>query len=138
MTTRNRWGRALGAGVLVELAFIVLISATMAIYAATVSRKAAEFMPFGHAAIVWYAYIGGPIVTFVLTRWALRPLSSAHVAHALVVAGTAVAIHIFVAAGSIAEGTASLLVYALAEALKVAAAVAAAMLAQRNSSPAAV
>jgi hypothetical protein len=132
MTTGNRWGRAIGAGVLVELALVIVISLVMVIYSMP-GRSTAELMAFGDRAGSWLACIGGPIATFLLARWALRPLSSAHMAHALVVAGVAVAIHMLMVAGMIAGGHPFQWIFALADALKVAGGVAAALLARRNA-----
>ena len=50
LATTNRWGRAIGAGVLAELAIIVVIGLTMLIYTMTGTRSAADKMAFIHDA----------------------------------------------------------------------------------------
>ena len=55
MPSGNRWGRAIGAGVLVELAVIVLVALTLGVYAVTVSRQTADLMAFGQRAGAWVA-----------------------------------------------------------------------------------
>lgn len=128
---RNRWGRAIAAGVLAEL---VIIGSIM--FAIVLIRKlmgpTAESMAMAHTAATWTELIGGPILVFFVTRWVVRPLSSLQIAHALVVVSVAVAGQLSIFSGTVAEGHAPMWIVASAVVLKIAGAVAAAVLARRT------
>jgi hypothetical protein len=126
MSTGNRWGRAVAAGVLAE---VVIIGSIM--FAIVLLRKmtgpTAQGMAMAHSTASWTELIGGPIVVFLATRWVVRPLSSLQIPHALVVVGLAVAGQLSIFSGTVAEGHAPLWIVAAAVTLKIAAAVAAAV-----------
>jgi hypothetical protein len=133
MATGNRWGRAIGAGVLVEvLLFAVIILSALAFR--KFGPRTANVPAFLHGFGSWVACVGGPIVTFLCARWALRPVSAAHMAHALVVAGVAAAIHVPLYLGMTAEWGWQWQFY-LAIAVMIGAGAAAALLAKRGAPP---
>ena len=129
MATKNRWGWAIGAGVLAEV--VIIVSIIVAIVLIRKMGPAAEGMAMAHSAATWIELIGGPILVFFAARWVVRPLSSYHVAHALVVVGVAVAGQLSIFSGTVADGHAPLWIVAMAVVLKIAAAIAAAVLARR-------
>lgn len=108
-----------------EVVVVVLIIATMTVYSMTGTRSEAELQALGRTAGAWIACVGGLVAAFLLTRWAIRPVASARMAPALVVAGTAVAIHALMVAAQMSQGEPFQIAYVIADALKVAGAVAA-------------
>jgi hypothetical protein len=130
MASTKRWGSAVGAGVLAELAIIGSI-----MFAIVLVRKlmgsGGDAMMMAHSVATWIELVAGPVLMFLAVRWVVRPLSSLHVAHALVVAAVAVAGQLSIFSSTVAEGHAPLWIVALAVVVKLAAAVAAAVIARQ-------
>ena len=132
MTVRHRWGRAIGTGLLAE---VVIIGSIMVAIVVIKKVVGAGGMALAHSTASWTELIGGPLMIYFATRWVVRPLSGLHVPHALVLVGVAVALQLSIFWSTVAEGHAPLWIVALAVVLKIAAAVTAAVLAQRTVSP---
>jgi hypothetical protein len=131
VATKHRWGSAIGAGVLAELVIIGSIMFAIVIVRKTMGPSG-QAMVMAHSVASWIEVIAGPVLVFFAARWVVRPLSAFHMTHALVVVGLAVAGQLSIFSSTVAEGHAPLWIVALAVMLKIAAAVAAAMLARRT------
>lgn len=96
MTTRNRWLRATGYGLLAEVCTIVTIIIVVSIYRYGVARglSADTYAAFGQKAGGVIGIIGGTFFTYVFARLAMRGLSTSFVAHGLVVAIAAIALSV--------------------------------------------
>jgi hypothetical protein len=88
-----RWLRSFGAGVLAELATIALIVATVTLYKATGVRTAAEIEAFGGEVGALVGGIGGAVLVFLFARWVTGRVPGRYVAHGMVVALGAIALH---------------------------------------------
>jgi hypothetical protein len=113
-----RWLKSFGAGVLAELATIALIVATVTLYKATAARTAAEIEAFGGEVGALVGGIGGAVMVFLLARWITRRVPGRHVAHGMVVALGAIALHLI---GLLAGGAQPLAAAAAGDLLKLAA-----------------
>ena len=113
----NRWLRALGYGLLAEIATIATIIFVVMLYKYAIARGLSEndYTLFGERAGALIGMIGGALYTFFFARRLMRRISSHFVAHGIVVALAAIALSI---AGSIAGHQSVPAAYILASALK--------------------
>jgi len=114
---RDRWLRAVGYGLLAEIATIVTIIAIVMGYRYWVAPglSDADYAAFSSRVGANVGVIGGTLYVFLFARVLMRRLSSRFVAHGLVVALAAIALSV---GGSIAGHQGVPSEYALASALK--------------------
>jgi hypothetical protein len=98
---RDRWLRAIGYGLLAEIATIITIIFVVMLYKYVLARGMAEasYTLFGERAGALIGILGGALYTFSFARLLMRRISSHFIAHGLVVALAAIALSV---AGSIA------------------------------------
>jgi hypothetical protein len=124
-----RWGRAVLAGLLAEVATIALIVAAVTAYRFS-GASGLSVDAFGARAGAVLGPLGGVVFTFLFARWVVRGLRERAVAHGLVVAAGAIALHV---AGAVGAHGGYHAVAAAADALKLAAGALAGYLAQRRA-----
>jgi hypothetical protein len=129
---RGQWLRAIGYGLLAEIATIVTIIALVMLnrHVIATGRTDAEYAMFGMHIGGIVGVIGGTLYTFLFARLLMRRVSSRFVEHGIVVALAAIALSI---AGSIAGHQGVPSGYLLASALKIAAGAFAGFLSARGS-----
>jgi hypothetical protein len=127
----DKWLRAIGYGLLAEIATIVTIIAVVTIYRYMLARGHTdlEYAAFGERVGAIVGVVGGTIYTFLFARLLMRRISSQQVAHGIVVALAAVALSV---GGSIAGHQGVPAAYLLASALKIAAGALAGFMATRR------
>jgi len=116
----DKWLRAVGYGLLAEVATILTIIAIVMVYRYMLARGHTdlEYASFGRSVGEIVGVVGGTIYTFLFARLLMRSVSSQQVAHGIVVAIAAVALSV---GGSIAGHQGVPAAYLLASALKIAA-----------------
>lgn len=112
---QDRWLRAIGYGLLAELATVVAIVVTVTVYRWRVAPTGAEYTAFGERAGAIIGPLGGAVFTFLFAHLLMRKISSRFVAHGVIVAIGAVALSV---AGSLAGHGGIPAGYVLASALK--------------------
>src|SRR3954466_4965910 len=128
----NRWLRAVGYGLLAELATILTIVLIVSVYRFVIARGLpdADYAAFGMRTGEIVGIVGGTLYTFLFARRLAHLLDSRFVAHGLVLAATAIAFSI---GGSIAGHQGVPSAYILASILKLAAGALAGFLVARRS-----
>jgi positive regulator of sigma E activity len=131
----DRWLRAVGYGLVAEIATIVTIIAITMLYR-YVLRGLTEpsYAGFNERTGAIVGIVGGTIYTFLFARGLMRRISARFIAHGIVVAVAAIALSVL---GSIAGHQSIPPAYILASALKLAAGVLAGFLAAKQYAPAA-
>jgi hypothetical protein len=131
---RDRWLRAIGYGLLAEIATIVTIVAIVLVYTYGVARglPASDYAAVGAKVGAIVGIGGGAFYTFLFARSLMRHVSSRFVAHGIVVALAAVTLSIV---GSIAGHQGVPAGYMVASALKIIAGAFAGFLATRRMRP---
>ena len=116
----DRWLRAVGYGLLAEVATIVTIIAVVLFYRFVFARghSDADYIAFAQKAGALLGVIGGTIYVYLFARALTRRLAARFIGHGVVVAIAAIA---FSVAGSIAGHQGVPRAYLLASALKLAA-----------------
>ena len=116
----DKWLRAIGYGLLAEVATILTIIAVVMIYRYMLARGHTdlEYATFAEQVGAIVGVVGGTIYTFLFARLLMRNVSSHQVAHGIVLALAAVALSV---GGSIAGHQGVPAAYLLASALKIAA-----------------
>ena len=114
---QDRWLRAIGYGLLAEIATIVTIIAIVMGYRYGVARglSEADYAAFSSRVGANVGVVGGTLYVFLFARALMRRLSSRFVAHGLVVAIAAIALSV---GGSIAGHQGVPAAYLLASGLK--------------------
>jgi hypothetical protein len=114
---KDRWLRAIGYGLLAEIATIFTIVAVVLLYRSVFKRDVsdAEYVAFGQQAGAILGIVGGTVYVYVFAHRLMRLLASRFVAHGIIVAIAAVALSI---GGSLAGHQGVPPLYALASALK--------------------
>lgn len=130
----DRWLRAVGYGLLAEIATIltIILIVTAHKYGFARGLSDADYAAFGEHTGETVGIVGGTIYTFLFAQRLMHRLSGRFVAHGVVVALTAIAFSI---AGSIAGHRGVPSGYALASALKLAAGAIAGFLAAKHVAP---
>jgi hypothetical protein len=115
---RDRWLRAIGYGLLAEIATIITIIFVVMLYKYVLARGMADdsYTLFGERAGALIGIVGGALYTFSFARRLMRRISSHFIAHGLVVALAAIALSV---AGSIAGHQTVPASYILASILKI-------------------
>jgi hypothetical protein len=128
---KDRWLRAVGYGLLAEIATIVIIVVVVLAYKYVFGRglPEAEYTAFGKRVGAILGPIAGTLYVFMLARRLMPRLSSRFVAHGIVVALAAVALSV---GGSIAGHHGVPAGYVLASALKIIAGALAGFLYERS------
>jgi hypothetical protein len=128
----DRWLRAIGYGLLAEIATVLTIIAVVMIYRYMLARGHTdlEYAAFGESVGAIVGVVGGTVYTFVFARLLMRRVSSHQVAHGIVVALTAVALSV---GGSIAGHQGVPVAYLAASALKIVAGALAGFMATRKA-----
>lgn len=131
---RDRWLRAVGYGLLAEIATILTIVFVVLFYQYVFFRGADEaaYTAFGKSAGGLIGVLGGTFYTFSFARRLMSTISSRFIAHGLVVALAAIALSV---AGSIAGHQGVPAAYLLASALKILAGALAGFIYQRALVP---
>lgn len=131
---RDRWLRAVGYGLLAEIATIVTIIVVVMAFRYLFARghSEADYAAFGESAGGTIGIVGGTLYTFLFAQQLMKGLTSRFVAHGFVVALTAVAFSI---AGSIAGHQGIPTGYLIASVLKLAAGALAGYLAAKRFVP---
>jgi hypothetical protein len=88
-----RWVRAILAGIGAEVLTILVIVLAVSIYRAG-GHTADDVERFGGQAGLVIGPAGGALFTFVMALWALRGVSGRYLAHGLLVAVGAIALHL--------------------------------------------
>ena len=93
---RDRWLRAIGYGLLAEIATIITIVAVVLIYRYVFARGLtdAEYVTFAQKTGAILGVIGGTLYVYWFAHLLMRRLSSRFVAHGIVVAIAAIALSI--------------------------------------------
>ena len=119
---KDRWLRAVGYGLLAEIATIVTIVVVVLAYKYFFGRglPEADYTAFGERVGAIVGPIGGTLYVFILAHRLMPGISSRFVAHGIVVALAAIALSV---GGSIAGHQGVPAGYALASALKIVAGV---------------
>jgi hypothetical protein len=114
---QDRWLRAIGYGLLAEIATIVTIIAIVMGYRYGVARglSEADYAAFSSRVGANVGVVGGTVYVFLFARALMRRLSSRFVAHGLVVAIAAIALSV---GGSVAGPQGVPTAYFLASVLK--------------------
>ena len=114
----HRWLRAIGYGLLAEVATIVTIILVVMAYKYVFARGLSdpEYAAFGQRAGGYIGVVGGAIYTYIFARWLMPRLSSRFTEHGMVVALAAIALSI---AGSIAGHQGVPVAYIAASILKI-------------------
>jgi len=115
---RHRWLRAVGYGLLAEVATIITIILVVMAYKYVFARGLSdpEYEAFGQRAGGYVGLVGGAIYTYIFARRLMPRLSSRFSEHGTVVALSAIALSI---AGSIAGHQGVPLAYIAASILKI-------------------
>jgi hypothetical protein len=115
---KGRWLRAVGYGLLAEIATILTIVVLVLAYKYLFGRglSEAEYAAFGQHVGATVGPVGGTIYTFLFARRLMPKISSGFVAHGIVVALAAIALSI---GGSIAGHQGVPAGYTVASALKI-------------------
>ncbi len=115
---QNRWLRAIGYGLLAEIATIVTIVLVVLLYQYIFVRglTKADYTLFGQRVGAILGPLGGTLYVFVFARRLMSRISSGFVAHGIVVAFAAIALSV---GGSIAGHQGVPAGYVLASALKI-------------------
>lgn len=113
----DRWLRAVGYGLLAEIATIFTIVAVVLVYRYLIARNLSDddYVAFAQRAGAILGVIGGTLYVYLFARRLMRFLSTRFVAHGVVVAIAAIALSI---GGSIAGHQGVPSAYLLASALK--------------------
>lgn len=129
---QDRWLRAIGYGLLAELATIVTIVAVVLVYRYLIARNLSneDYVAFAQRAGAILGVIGGTLYVFLFARRLMRYLTARFVAHGVVVALAAIAFSI---GGSIAGHQGVPSAYLLASVLKLLAGALAGWLASRQA-----
>jgi|SRR2546423_1422064 len=116
---RDRWVRAVGYGLLAEIATILTIVAVVLVYRYVFARgqSDADYLAFAQRVGAVLGVIGGTVYVFLFAHRLMRRLSSGFVAHGIVLALAAIALSI---GGSLAGHQGIPPAYVLASALKLA------------------
>jgi hypothetical protein len=133
----DRWLRAVGYGLLAEVATIITIVVIVVLHRYVIARGLpdAAYQIFGERVGAVVGVIGGTLYTFLFARLLMRHVSSRFIAHGIVVALAAVALSV---GGSIAGHHDVPAAYILASALKIIAGGLAGFLAMKRDLPVAV
>src|SRR2546423_338567 len=117
---QDRWLRAVGYGVLAEIATILTIVAVVLLYRYVFARSLsdADYIAFAERVGAILGVVGGTVYVFLFAYRLMRRLSSRFFAHGIVVAVAAIVLSI---GGSLAGHQGIPPAYALASALKLAA-----------------
>jgi hypothetical protein len=128
---RGRWLRAIGYGLLAEIATILTIVAMVMIYRYVIARGLtdAAYTAFGGQVGAVVGIGGGALYTFVFARLLMRYVTASFVAHGIVVAIAAIALSV---GGSIAGHQGVPAAYLWASVLKLVAGALAGFLASRS------
>ncbi len=129
---QDRWLRAVGYGLLAEIATIFTIVAVVLVYRYVINREMsdADYVAFSERAGAWLGVIAGTIYVYFFAHRLMRLLASRFVAHGIVVALAAIALSI---GGSLAGHQGVPPLYGLASALKLLAGGLAGYLASRRA-----
>ncbi|HEY3133565.1 MAG TPA: hypothetical protein VGJ47_02950 [Gemmatimonadaceae bacterium] len=129
---KDRWARAIGYGLLAEIATIFTIVAVVLIYRYVFARtqSEADYVAFAERVGAILGVVGGALYVFLFAHRLMRWLSGRFVAHGIVLAIAAIALSI---GGSLAGHQGVPPAYALASALKLAAGALAGWLASRRA-----
>ena len=113
----DRWLRAIGYGLLAEIATIFTIIAIVLVYRYLIARNLSneDYVAFAQRVGAIVGVIGGALYVFLFARRLMRFLSARFVAHGIVVAIAAIALSI---GGSVAGHQGVPSAYLLASALK--------------------
>jgi hypothetical protein len=127
----GRWLRAVGYGLLAEVATIITIVVIVMLYRYAIARGLTEsdYAAFNDRVGAVVGVVGGTLYTFLFARLLMRHVSTRFIAHGVVVALAAVALSI---GGSIAGHHDVPTAYVLASALKIVAGGLAGFLAMRR------
>ena len=89
---RGRWGRAVGYGLLAEVATIITIVMIVVVYKQLVARGLSdtEYAAFGQRVGGLIGIVGGTVYTFLFARMLMPKLSWHFIGHGLVVAAAAI------------------------------------------------
>jgi len=114
---KARWLRAIGYGLLAEIATIVTIVAIVLLYKYAFARglSEADYIAFAQRVGATVGVIGGTLYVYLVAHRLMRRLTSHFVAHGIVVAIAAIALSV---AGSIAGHQGVPPAYLVASALK--------------------
>lgn len=128
---KGRWLRAVGYGLLAEIATILTIVLVVLLYQYVFARglTTGDYTAFGQRVGAIIGPIGGTLYVFIFARRLMPRVSSAFVAHGIVVALAAIALSI---GGSIAGHQGVPAGYMLASALKIIAGASAGFLYERS------
>lgn len=129
---KDRWLRAVGYGLLAEIATIFTIVAVVLVYRYVINREMSEadYVAFSERVGAWLGVIAGTIYVYFFAHRLMRLLASRFVAHGIVVALAAIALSI---GGSLAGHQGVPPLYGLASALKLLAGGLAGYLASRRA-----
>src|SRR5947207_11496562 len=129
---RDRWLRAIGYGLLAEIATIVTIIAIAMAYRYVIARgqSDADYTAFAERIGAMVGVVGGTVYVFLFARRLMRLLSARYVAHGVVVAIAAIALSV---AGSLAGHRGVPAAYLLASGLKLIAGGTAGLIASRRT-----
>lgn len=130
---RHRWLRAVGYGLLAELATIATIVAIVMVHRYVLAKGLGDnyYAAFGERVGGIVGIVGGTLYTFLFAQALMRRLSANFVAHGIVLAIAAVALSV---GGSIAGHHGVPTGYLIASALKLAAGALAGFLATKSAS----
>jgi hypothetical protein len=130
----NRWLRAVGYGLLAEVATIVTIVVIVMLYQYAIARGLtdSEYAAFGERVGAVVGIVGGTLYTFIFAQRLMRRVSTRFIAHGIVVALAAVALSV---GGSIAGHHGVPSGYLIASALKIIAGALAGFLAMKKALP---
>ncbi len=129
---RHHWLRAVGYGLLAEIATIATIIAVVMIYRYILAKGLTEssYAAFSESVGAIIGIVGGTLYTFLFARLLMRKLGSDFIAHGIVVGLGAVALSV---AGSLAGHRGLPAAYLLASVLKIAAGALAGFLRARSA-----
>jgi hypothetical protein len=129
---QDRWLRAIGYGLLAEIATIVTIIGIVLVYRYVFARGLtdAEYAAFGQRAGEVVGVVGGTLYVYLFARLLMRRVASRFVAHGIVLAIAAIALSV---GGSLAGHQGVPAAYMLASALKLGAGGLASLLASRRA-----
>lgn len=125
---RLRWIRAILAGIGAELLTILTIVLAITVYRVSGTHTAGDLAQFSGKAGLAIGPAGGAVFTFVMALWALRGVTGRYLTHALLVAVGAIGLHLIGVSGAPGGFRP---IYLAADAAKLAAALAAGLLASR-------
>lgn len=133
----DRWLRAIGYGLLAEVATIITIVVIVMLYRYAIARGLTEsdYTAFGERVGAVVGIVGGTLYTFIFAQRLMRRVSTRFVAHGIVVALAAVTLSV---GGSIAGHHGVPSGYMIASCLKIIAGALAGFLATKRDLPVAV